>query len=396
MAEKVIRTSLGLKDLVQGEIEQDYQSSLIEQIKSSENCLKLNDLEFHLAQEFGFCYGVEKTVDFAYQTLKKFPDKKIYTTSEMIHNPRVNLRLKELGVEFLEGQYSEGKSFDCITKEDIVLIPAFGATVADIDRLKERGCILIDTTCGSVVHVWKRVERYAKDGFASLIHGKYDHEETIATISHATMVSGGHYLVVRDLEQTQQVCDYIEKGGDRKEFLNQFKEAVSEGFDPDKHLSALGVANQTTMLSSESLEIAERIKQSLLKKHGEENRDQHFRSFDTICSATQERQDAVMELAKSEKVDIILVIGGYNSSNTTHLVEISEQYHPAFHIQEATEILSLEELRHQPVGSKEQVVKQGWLPKGKVSIGLTAGASTPNKVIEDVMRRISELRGLKV
>ncbi len=388
---QVIRTSLGLKDEVLDDLEKDYKSPLVEKMKQEGNRLSIGNFNFHIAQEFGFCYGVEKTVDFAYQTIKKFPDKKIYTTSEMIHNPRVNLRLRDLGVEFLDGQYSQGKSLNDITEEDVVLIPAFGLTPNDLERLKEKGCILVDTTCGSVVHVWKRVERYAKEGFTSLIHGKYNHEETIATSSHVTEGPGGHFIVVRDMPQTQTVCDYIENGGDKDKFLEEFKLAVSEGFDPDKHLPQMGVANQTTMLSSESLEIAEKIKQSLSKRYGSENINEHFRSFDTICSATQERQDAILELAQSKTIDLILVIGGYNSSNTTHLAELSLEYHPAFHIQEASEILSLKEIRHQPIGKEDQVVESGWLPQGKVSIGLTAGASTPNRVIEDVIQRLIEL-----
>ncbi len=400
MANQIIRTSFGLKNLIIEELERDYKSPLVEKMKAEGNRLVLGDLDFRLAEEFGFCYGVDKAVDFAYETLKKFPGKRIFITNEIIHNPRVNLRLRELGIEFLNGAYSDGKTMNDVSGEDVVIIPAFGSTVTDLAVLKAKGCIMVDTTCGSVVHVWKRVEKYAKDGFTSIIHGKFEHEETMATSSQVTQFGSGKFIVVRDKEQARRVCDYIERGGDRRAFLTEFQGAVSEGFDPDRDLHQVGCANQTTMLSSESLEIAEMVKQSLIRKFGAEKIGEHFRSFDTICSATQDRQDAVLKLAQSD-VDLILVIGGYNSSNTTHLVEISSQFKPAYHIEDAHDIISLWEIRHQPVparqsisggGKHEQIFSRDWLPAAKAVIGLTAGASTPNRVIEDVIQRIHDLR----
>ena len=391
---KIIRTSFGLKNLILEDLERDYKSPLVEKMKAEGNRLVLGNLDFRLAEEFGFCYGVDKAVDFAYETLKKFPGKRIFITNEIIHNPRVNLRLRELGIEFLNGAYSEGKTIDDVTKDDVVIIPAFGSTVADLNVLKTKGCVMVDTTCGSVVHVWKRVEKYAKDSFTSIIHGKMKHEETMATSSQVTQFNTGKFIVVRDIEQAGRVCNYIERGGDKQAFLNEFQGAFSEGFDPDRDLERVGCANQTTMLSSESLEIADMVKQSLVRKFGSSHVDEHFRSFDTICSATQDRQDAVLKLAKSD-VDLILVIGGYNSSNTTHLVEISSQYKPAYHIEDAHDIVSLWEIRHQPVGRHEQVSTRDWLISGAAKIGLTAGASTPNRVIEDIINRIHELRDWK-
>ncbi|MBI4971111.1 MAG: 4-hydroxy-3-methylbut-2-enyl diphosphate reductase [Candidatus Omnitrophica bacterium] len=390
-SDNIIRTSFGLKKLIQEDLERDYKSPLVEKMKAEGNQLRLGDLEFRLAEEFGFCYGVDKAVDFAYETRKQFPGKRIFITNEIIHNPRVNLRLRELGIEFLNGTYSSGKTMNNVTAEDVVIIPAFGATVSDLNLLKTKKCVLVETTCGSVVHVWKRVEKYAKDGFTSIIHGKFKHEETMATSSQVTQLAGGKFIVVRDKEQAQRVCRYIEKGGDRAVFLEEFRGAVSVGFDPDRDLDRVGCANQTTMLSSESLEIAELVKQALTRKFGPLAIDEHFRSFDTICSATQDRQDAVLKLAQSN-VDLILVIGGYNSSNTTHLAEISSQFKPAYHIEDARDILSIWEIRHQPVGRHDQVTTRDWLPVGVARIGLTAGASTPNRVMEDIVNRINDLR----
>lgn len=388
---QIIRTSLGLKSAILEDLEHDYKSELVERMKAEGHRLVLGDLEFRLAEEFGFCYGVDKAIDFAYQTLKRFPGKKIYITNEIIHNPRVNLRLRELGIEFLQGAYSRGKTIEDVTAEDVVIIPAFGSTTMDMDRLQAKGCVMVDTTCGSVVNVWKRVEKYAASDFTAIIHGKFQHEETMATSSRVTQFTGGKFVVVRDKTQAVAVCRYIEKGGDREIFLNEFQGATSGGFDPDRDLIRVGLANQTTMLSSESLEIADMLKQSLIRKYGADRIGEHFRSFDTICSATQDRQDAIQKLAQS-RVDLFLVIGGYNSSNTTHLAEIACEYGPAYHIEDASDILSQDQIRHQPVGTKEQVVSSGWLPEGSVVIGLTAGASTPNRVIEDVILKIAEIR----
>ncbi|MBI4398028.1 MAG: 4-hydroxy-3-methylbut-2-enyl diphosphate reductase [Candidatus Omnitrophica bacterium] len=387
----IIRTSFGLKNLISEELERDYKSPLVERMKAGGNRLTLGDLEFRLAEEFGFCYGVDKAVDFAYETLRKFPGKRIFITDEIIHNPRVNLRLRALGIEFLNGKYAEGKTIEEVMPEDVVLIPAFGSSLSGLEKLKARGCTLVDTTCGSVVHVWKRVEKYARDGFTSLIHGKFKHEETIATSSQVTQFPGGVFIIVRDKEQAGIVCRYITSGGDKNKFLEEFRGALSERFSPDTHLERIGCANQTTMLSSESLEIAGMIRDALRAKHGDEALEAHFRSFDTICSATQDRQDAALKLAQSN-ADLILVIGGFNSSNTEHLAEISSHFKPSYHIEDAGDIISVRQIRHQPVGRHERVAHQEWLPEGPAVIGLTAGASTPNRVIEDVMNRIRNLR----
>jgi 4-hydroxy-3-methylbut-2-enyl diphosphate reductase len=317
-------------------------------------------------------------------------------TGEIIHNPHVNRRMLEMGIGFLSGQYGNGVSTESLTPEVVVILPAFGVTTEEFKRLSAIGCILVDTTCGSVLNVWKRVEQYARDGFTSVIHGKYYHEETKATSSQATKYPGSHYLVVRNMEETERVCEFILGKLSRAAFLQQFAKAISSGFDPDLHLQKIGVANQTTMLSSESLAIAERLKQAMIRKYGEEAIAGHFRNFDTICSATQDRQDAIIELVRSKQLDLMLVIGGYNSSNTNHLAEIASHHARTYHIDDPRCLLSAEHIRHKPIGKSEEVETRAWFPGGSIKIGLTAGASTPNNKIGEAVVRLAELRGEKV
>ncbi|MDO8730068.1 MAG: 4-hydroxy-3-methylbut-2-enyl diphosphate reductase [Candidatus Omnitrophota bacterium] len=392
---QVFRKGFGLKEEVQKDLAQDYRSRIVEEVRSGGNALQVGEISFRLAKEFGFCYGVERAVDYAYETKKRFPDRRIFLTTELIHNPRVNNCLREMGIGFLNGTGPQDRKVEQLTSEDVVIIAAFGTRVEEMEMLKHRGCVLVDATCGSVVLVWKRVEQYARDGFTAVVHGNYKHEETRATVSRATQFPGGRYVVVWDKPEAAKVCDYIRNGQDRQAFLDQFSAKSSPGFDPDRDLQRVGVANQTTMLSSESIEIGEMLKSAMRDRYGEGHIAQHFRTFDTICSATQDRQDAVMEMVK-EPMDLMIVIGGFNSSNTSHLCEIALQHAPAYHIDEADCILSSSEIRHKPVGSAVPVVSRDWLPPGKVTIGITAGASTPNRVIGDAMQRIVEARGLSL
>jgi len=385
--ESIIRKSFGLKEEIRPQLEASYHSPLIDRIKKEGYRLERGDLVIRLAQEFGFCYGVDRAVDYAYETRAKFPGKRIFLTNEIIHNPRVNTKLLELGIQFLHGPYQSEGGVEEITHDDVVIIPAFGTTTEELGELQKKGCILVDTTCGSVMSVWKRVEGYAREGFTAVIHGKYDHEETRATSSRATQYPGGKYLVVRDKNEGERVCDYIERKGDRREFLEIFHEAASPRFDPDRDLERIGCANQTTMLSSESLAIANRLQEAVRRRWGSEELGKRFRHFDTICSATQDRQDAVLKLAR-EGVDLMTVVGGYNSSNTGHLVEISLEFCPAYHVKDAACIISRDEIEHKPVGEVHPLRTQNWLPEGKVCVGITAGASTPNRVIEEVIQRI--------
>jgi 4-hydroxy-3-methylbut-2-enyl diphosphate reductase len=384
------RKGFGLKDTVKPLLEAAYASRVVDLLRVKGHQISRGGLTLRLAKEFGFCYGVERAVDIAYQTRHRYPDKRIFITNEIIHNASVNERLRDMGFIFLSGNYNRGETYADIQREDVVILPAFGAPVKEIDILKEKNCILVDTTCGAVVNVWKNVEKYAKDKFTSLIHGKYNHEETIATSSRA----GGRYLIVRDLDEADFACEYILGKGNREEFMQKFSKATSPGFDPDKDIQLLGVANQTTMLSAESMEIAARFRGAFVKKYGEEDTKQRFRMQDTICSATQDRQDAVNEMMR-EKPDVMIVIGGYNSSNTTHLAEIPlHNQVPAFHIDDAACMISRSQIRHLPVGTHTEVISENWFPsKRPLVIGVTAGASTPNNKIGDTVVRLLELYG---
>ncbi len=396
-SERFFLRGFGRKAEVAGELAQDYHSDIVLRIKANGGLLEAGDLRIRMAQEFGFCYGVDKAVDFAYETRKQFPDKRIFITTEIIHNPRVNKTLQAMGIQFLSGRCQTATG-DEVSADDVVILPAFGVSVQQLEEFKQKGCILVDTTCGSVLNVWKRVEQYAREGFTAIIHGKYYHEETIATSSRATCYEGGQYLVVRDMDQAQIVCEYIRHGGDKAKFLKIFEHAHSPGFDPDQHLQRVGVANQTTMLSSESLAIAQELKKAMITRHGDGDIKNRFRNFDTICSATQDRQDAIIKLVK-EGVDIMVVIGGFNSSNTTHLCEIAEKHAPTYHIEDVNGIVSAAEIRHQPYGQHHAIVSRDWLPapSGKpLTIGVTAGASTPDRVVSDVIEKILSLRGLTV
>src|SRR5215211_9149157 len=379
------RKGFGLKTEIQGELAADYAGDIVDLLRSQDFRLTVGDVTIHLAREFGFCYGVERAVDYAYQTRRKFPDRRVVLVGEIIHNPHVNDRLREMGVEKLMRPEPTGSfDFSSITSEDVVLMPAFGVTIGDFAALREIGCILVDTTCGSVLNVWKRVESYARDGFTALIHGKYYHEETRATASQVRKYPEGHYLVVRNMDEARLVCEYIEGRLTSEGLMSTFARAVSPGFDPERHLHRIGVANQTTMLARESLAIAEEVGASIERARGAEARATDFRSFDTICSATQERQDAVHELI-AEGVDVMVVIGGYNSSNTMSLAALCADVVPTYHIETAMAIdPEAKSIHYRPALIKHtEVDRVDWLPEGKVRVGITAGASTPNNKIGD-------------
>jgi len=388
------RRGFGLKDHIEGALAADYHSRVVDRIRGHGYTLSLGDLTFKLAREFGFCYGVDRAVEYAYETRTKFPDKRIFLVGEIIHNPHVNRKLHGMGVEFLHRPEAGDFDFSAVTPNDVVLLPAFGVTVQDFERLRAMGCVLVDTTCGSVLNVWKRVESYAKDGFTAIIHGKSYHEETKATSSQVTKYPGGRYLVVRDMSEAREVCDFIEGAGSGEPLLQQFAGKMSPGFDPARDLVRVGVANQTTMLSGESLAIAAELRKSMARRYGEAALPEHFRTFDTICSATQDRQDAVLRLI-AEPLDLMVVIGGYNSSNTTHLAAICQEKVPTYHIEDAACIAPEEgTIRFRPVGAKEEQRRAAWLPAGPVTIGVTAGASTPNNKIGETIERIAAMRGL--
>jgi 4-hydroxy-3-methylbut-2-enyl diphosphate reductase len=399
-----VRKGFGLKAEVQDTLAADYTGQLVDLLRSRDNQLVVGDTTLRLAREFGFCYGVERAVDYAYQTRLKFPDRRIFLAGEIIHNPHINAKLREMGIVFLS---ASGKGFDYAPVEpaDVVILPAFGVTIQDFQTLRERGCVVVDTTCGSVLNVWKRVEVYARDGFTSLIHGKYYHEETRATASQVEKYPGGRYLVVRDMAEAELVMDYMAARAGRpaaretltrEAFLERFAKAASDGFDPDEHLGRIGVANQTTMLARESLAIGAAVGEAMARTHGEAYRAEHFRTFDTICSATQDRQDAVMELLR-DPLDLMVVVGGYNSSNTISLAALCAEQVPTYHIADSDEIDVVgNAVRHRRIGPHHhEECTQPWLATaGPLRIGITAGASTPNNKIGEAVARIFALRGV--
>jgi 4-hydroxy-3-methylbut-2-enyl diphosphate reductase len=346
-----------------------------------------------LAREFGFCYGVDRAVEYAYETRERFPDRRIFLSGEIIHNPEVNARIQEMGIRILPDGKDPAVRYAEVDAADVVILPAFGVTVAEMQSLRGKGCVLVDTTCGSVLNVWKNVHKYASDGFTAIIHGKHYHEETKATASQALTHDGGHYLSVRDREEADVVCGFIRGSVPAEEIRRRFGPATSPGFDPDRHLQRIGLANQTTMLMSESLEIQEMLRAAMVDRHGREEAARRFRAMDTICSATQDRQDAVLRMLAEGGLDVMVVIGGYNSSNTQALARICAERLPTFHISGPDGIGTT--IRHRPVGvHHEEVESASWLPEGPVTIGITAGASTPNNVVGEVVRRILALRGL--
>ncbi len=321
---------------------------------------------------------------------------RILLVGEIIHNPHVNKKLQAMDVEFLHRPDDGEFDFSGITPADVVILPAFGVTVKDFERLRAVGCVLVDTTCGSVLNVWKRVDAYAKDGFTAVIHGKYHHEETKATSSQVTKYPAGRFLVVRDMDDARAVCRYVEGAGSGDRLVERFAGKMSPGFDPDRDLVRVGVANQTTMLSGESLAIAAEIRRSMVKRYGNDALPDHFRTFDTICSATQDRQDAVLKLI-AEPLDLMIVIGGYNSSNTTHLAAICHERAPTYHIEDASCIdPEVGAIRFRPVGAEEEQVVTGWLRSGPLTVGVTAGASTPNNKIGETVERIAASRGVSL
>ena len=395
MESTYFRKGFGLKGAIEGQLATDYHSHVVDALRANDHRLVVGSLTFRLAREFGFCYGVDRAVDYAYETRHKFPDRRLFLAGEIIHNPHVNQQLRDMGIDFL-GHRPDGEfDFSGLTAEDVVIMPAFGVTIQDFNRLRAVGCVMVDTTCGSVLNVWKRVDGYARDGYTAIIHGKHWHEETKATASQVTKHPAGRYLVVLNMAEARTVCDFIEGRGDTNDLAGRFARSVSPGFDFDRDLLRVGLANQTTMLSGESLAIAEEFRQSMLRRYGEEHLAQHFRTFDTICSATQERQDAVIRLL-DEPLDVMLVVGGYNSSNTCHLAALVQSKGvPAYHIEDADGLdPGAGTIRHQPVRQKAEQVTANWLGGARV-IGITAGASTPNNKVGETVLRVCQTAGLE-
>ncbi|MGH7939671.1 MAG: 4-hydroxy-3-methylbut-2-enyl diphosphate reductase [Limisphaerales bacterium] len=382
-------------EAVQAQVLSHYRSELVERIRANGGVISSGDLAVKLAKEFGFCYGVERAIDLAYAARKYFPaPKPIYLLGEIIHNPEVNDQIRNMGIQIISPKPTNAE-LEKLRAEDVVIIPAFGTEVGTRKKLEAKGCTLVDTTCGDVMSVWKRVRQYSQESVTSIIHGKAKHEETKATTSQARAYGSGHYLVVYNLAETDYVCDYILHGGNKAVFLEKFKGAYSDGFDPDQHLRAIGVANQTTMLRGETEEVQHRFRAAMLKRYGEVEIDRHFRFFDTICGATQDRQDALEKLLH-EPMDLLIVVGGYNSSNTSHLAEMGEAKLPTYFIKNAAKMESATLIRHYNQHIRAEVETRDWLPPGKITVGVTAGASCPNNLIEETIRRLFALRGISV
>ncbi|MBW4617939.1 MAG: 4-hydroxy-3-methylbut-2-enyl diphosphate reductase [Cyanosarcina radialis HA8281-LM2] len=380
-SENYHRKGFGHAEEVAGMLKSEYESHLIQEIRANNYTLKRGDVTIRLAEAFGFCWGVERAVAMAYETREHFPTEKIWITNEIIHNPSVNQRLREMEVGFIPVEAGI-KDFSIVNPGDVVILPAFGASVQEMQLLDEKGCKIVDTTCPWVTKVWNTVEKHKKKDYTSIVHGKYNHEETIATSSFA-----GKYLIVLNLQQAEYVCNYILNGGNRDEFMSKFGKSYSVGFDPDLDLERVGIANQTTMLKTETEQIGKLLERAMMKKYGPDRLNEHFQSFNTICDATQERQDAMLNLVE-EKLDLMVVIGGYNSSNTTHLQEIAiERQIPSYHIDSSDRLGPGNRIEHKPLGQGLEVT-ENWLPSRPLTIGVTSGASTPDKVVEDTIEKI--------
>ncbi len=382
------RKGFGLKHVVDADLKRAYESDLIAELKESDNVLTRNGVTVRLAEAFGFCWGVDRAVSMAYETRRHFPERQIWITNEIIHNPVVNSHLKEMSIQFLPVKEDGSKNLDCVGEGDVVILPAFGASLDEMEYLDRRGCEIVDTTCPWVSRVWNRVAKYAQGDFTAIIHGKYNHEETVATSSRAQV-----YLIVQNLGEAELVADYILNGGDKAAFLERFRRGCSKGFDPERDLIRIGIANQTTMLKGETELIGKLFEKTMISKYGPSKIDQHFLSpGDTICDATQERQDAMLSLIE-EDLDIMLIIGGFNSSNTGHLHEIAmTKSVPSYHIDGAECILSAEEINHKDENGTQTKISRDWLPPSPVVIGISAGASTPNQVVAQVIDKLFSLR----
>lgn len=354
--------------------------------------LDFGPIQIFLARHFGFCYGVENAIEIAFRTVKENPDKKIFLLSEMIHNPQVNEDLRSHGIQFLQDTYGQELiPFDVLTADDIVIIPAFGTTLEIEEKLKRIGIHIerYDTTCPFVEKVWNRSEAIAKKNYSVIIHGKPQHEETRATFSHASLHAAA--LIVKDMEQAENLAKYIYEEKPSSHFYAEFKDQYSKNFDPQKDLVRIGVVNQTTMLASDTQAIADLLKQAMMKKYeltGEKVQEHFADTRDTLCYATNDNQTAVISMLKNE-ADLAIVVGGYNSSNTSHLVELCEEKLPTYFISTEIKILSSKQIRHFNFHSRQELTTSNFLPdKDPVKILITSGASCPDAIVEEVINKL--------
>ncbi len=368
-----------------------YRSPIIDRLREAGFELGIGRLTLRCARNFGFCWGVDKAVTMIHEAIAQNPGRSIWLLSPIIHNPSVNRDLAARGVRFVKGGGEAGSAFARLRPEDLVVIPAFSAEVEDLEQLAAIGCTVLDTTCPWVERPHRRTERLVGDGFSLVIHGKVGHDETRATCS-LIRSRGGHYIVVSDLAEADLLCAVLGGETPRDDLALRLGGATSPGFDPELHLGRIGLVNQTTMLASESREIARRIAAAMARRFGAGALREHFRDFDTICSATQENQDAVLELLASPPLDLMIVVGGYESSNTHNLARIAAAQVPTYHIEEASEITA-DSIHHLRLDRPERLTTRDWLPAGAVVIGFTAGASTPDNKLGEVIQRVVEVAG---
>jgi 4-hydroxy-3-methylbut-2-en-1-yl diphosphate reductase len=385
----------GLKGEVRPLLMDTYGSPVVAQLKALGYEVTLGGLRLKLAREFGFCYGVDRAVEYAYETRRRFPDRRTFLVGEIIHNPEVNARLQRMGIVIVADAADPASHYAAINRGDVVILPAFGVPVPDMEHLTEKGCVLVDTTCGSVLNVWKMVHRCARDGYTVIIHGKSYHEETRATASQALTHPGGRYLCVRDTHEAEVICGFLRGTVDATEVQARFAAASSPDFDPARDLQRIGLANQTTMLSTESLEIQEMLRVAMCGRVGDAALAHHFRAFDTICSATQDRQDAVHAMLDADDLDLMIVIGGYNSSNTQALASMCAPRVPTFHIDNPG-CIEASSIRFRPIGGGPEASVTQWLSDGPLTVGVTAGASTPDSVVGGVIERLLAVRDCAV
>lgn len=369
---------------------ENYEASSISQIRETGGVWELGPLKFTFPEHFGFCYGVDKAIDMVFETCVRYAANRIFMTDQLIHNPYINGKLREKGVHYLKRDPEHLLICDELKAGDVVVISAFGTDFRDVQKLKDKGVTVVDSTCGAIVNVWTRVSNYAKQGAITVMHGKRNHEETRATVSQAVK-SGGHYITIENKKEALDLADMIAGKLSWGDFMKKYPEAGSPGIRFDVENCKMGMANQTTMLKGESLEIQEMLRGAFRARFGDAATAERFKSFDTICGATQDRQDAMRHLLE-KNLDLVLVVGGFNSSNTTHLAELSVGRLPYFHIESAEDIRSLDEIRVRDAKTGSVEIKKGWFPKNAASVGITSGASTPDVTLLEIIRKLCALR----
>lgn len=384
---------------------ENYEALSISSIRETGGVWNFGDLMFHFPEHFGFCYGVDKAIDMVFETCARFEGQRIFLTDQLIHNPYINGKLKEKGVRYLKRDSHNLLICEELQNGDIVVVSAFGTDFRDIQNLKNKNVTIVDSTCGAIINVWKRVEGYAKKGCITIMHGKRNHEETRATVSQAVKENGA-YIIIENTREAEELASVIRGEVDGKEFIRKYPDAVPEDFSLDAAECKMGMANQTTMLKGESLEIQGILRKAYLDRFGPELTAERFKSFDTICGATQDRQDALRNLF-DQPLDLLIIVGGFNSSNTSHLAEIAAMNHsaangwrdepalapPAFyHIESAEDILSREEIRYRDPHTGKIETRTGWFDHRVKNIGVTSGASTPDVTLLTIIQKIRALK----